>query len=133
MINKIDLPAAQPDEIAQDVQDLLGTPSVDMPRISAKNGIGIHEALDKVIAEVPPPATNSDESLRALVFDSHYDAYKGVIAYVRIVDGSVHKRDLLRLFATGARFEPVEIGVFDPLMRAVDALNRAKSAISPLA
>ncbi len=123
VINKIDLPAAQPEEIARDVEELLGTPLNDMPRISAKNGIGIEEVLEKVIAEAPPPTTQPGHSLRALVFDSHYDAYKGVIAYVRIVDGSVKKRDLLRLYATDARFEPVEIGVFDPLMRTVDALG----------
>ncbi len=123
VINKIDLPAAQPDEIALDVQELLGTPVADMPRISAKSGIGVSDVLDKIIAEVPAPATNSGENLRALVFDSHYDVYKGVVAYVRIVDGAVHRRDMLRLFATDARFEPVEIGVFDPLMRAVDTLT----------
>ena len=123
VINKIDLPAAQPDEVAREVEDLLGTPVADMPRISAKNAIGIAEVLDKVVAEVPAPATDAAESLRALVFDSHYDAYKGVIAYVRIVDGVVARRDQLRLYATGARFEPVEIGVFDPLMRAVDCLS----------
>ena len=123
LINKIDLPAAQPDEVARDVQDLLGTPVADMPRISAKNAVGIAEVLDKVINEVPAPTTDAAESLRALVFDSHYDAYKGVIAYVRIVDGVVNRRDQLRLYATGARFEPVEIGVFDPLMRTVDCLN----------
>ncbi len=123
LINKIDLPAAQPDEVARDVQDLLGTPVADMPRISAKNAVGIAEVLDKVINEVPAPTTDAAESLRALVFDSHYDAYKGVIAYVRIVDGVINRRDQLRLYATGARFEPVEIGVFDPLMRTVNCLN----------
>ena len=123
VINKIDLPAAQPDEIAREVEELLGTPVADMPLISAKNGIGVAEVLEKVIAEVPPPSTSHDQSLRALVFDSHYDAYKGVIAYVRIVDGGLNKRDQLGLMATGARFEPVEIGVFDPLMRSVDALQ----------
>ena len=123
VINKIDLPAAQPDEIAREVEELLGTPVADMPLISAKNGIGVAEVLEKVIAEVPPPSTSRDQSLRALVFDSHYDAYKGVIAYVRIVDGGLNKRDQLGLMATGARFEPVEIGVFDPLMRSVDALQ----------
>ena len=123
VINKIDLPAAQPDEIARDVEELLGTPVADMPRISAKNGIGIAAVLEKVIAEAPAPTTQRDSSLRALVFDSHYDAYKGVIAYIRVVDGSVNRRDQLRLYATEARFEPVEIGVFDPLMRAVDSLQ----------
>ena len=123
VINKIDLPAAQPDLVAREVEDLLGTPVADMPRISAKSGIGVIEVLEKVIAEVPAPTTDVAEPLRALVFDSHYDAYKGVIAYVRVTDGSVNRRMLLKLFATDVRFEPVEIGVFDPLMRTVDELH----------
>ena len=123
VINKIDLPAAQPDEVARDVEELLGTPLEDMPRISAKNGMGVVDVLEKVIAEVPAPATDTQEALRALVFDSHYDVYKGVIAYVRVVDGIVGRRSLLKLVATGARFEPVEIGVFDPIMRMTDDLQ----------
>ena len=123
VINKIDLPAAQPEEIARDVQELLGTPAADMPRISAKKGLGVTDLLETVIAEVPPPSTNGSQALRALVFDSHYDAYKGVIAYVRVVDGAISQRDTLKLVATGARFEPVELGVFDPLMRATGQLG----------
>ncbi len=123
VINKIDLPAAQPAEIAREVEELLGTPVADMPLISAKNGIGVADVLEKVIAEVPQPQSDPDEALRALVFDSHYDVYKGVIAYVRVVDGAVGKRDLLQLYATGVRFEPVELGVFDPVMRAVEGLG----------
>ncbi len=123
VINKIDLPASQPDEVAKDVQDLLGTPAEDMPRISAKNGIGIGDVLENIIAQVPPPTTSQAGVPRALVFDSHYDAYKGVIAYVRVVDGAIRLRDMLKLFATGARFEPVEIGVFDPVMRATSELG----------
>ena len=123
VINKIDLPAAQPDAVAREVEELLGSSVDDLPRISAKQGIGVVDLLETIIADVPPPSTNAQESLRALVFDSHYDSYKGVIAYVRIVDGSVNRRDLLSLYATGARFEPVEIGVFDPVMRTVDSLN----------
>jgi len=123
VINKIDLPAAQPDDVAREVEDLLGTPSREMPRISAKNGIGVMDVLERVISEVPPPATEAGEAFRALVFDSHYDAYKGVIAYVRVTDGAVSKRALLKLFATGARFEAVEIGVFDPVMRTVAELG----------
>ena len=114
VINKIDLPAAQPEEVARDVEELLGASVQEMPRISAKNGLGITEVLEKVIAEVPSPLTDESGPLRALVFDSHYDAYKGVIAYVRVVDGTVGSREMLKLFATGARFEPIEIGVFDP-------------------
>jgi len=94
-----------------------------MPRISAKNGIGVRDLLEKVLVEVPPPSTDAGEPFRALVFDSHYDAYKGVIAYVRVVDGAINRRQMLKLVATGARFEPVEIGVFDPIMRAVDDLR----------
>jgi len=123
VINKIDLPAAQPDEVAREVEELLGSSGDELPRISAKNGIGVVDLLETIIAGVPPPSTNAQESLRALVFDSHYDLYKGVIAYVRVVDGAVNRRDLLKLFATGARFEPVEIGVFDPVMRTVDSLK----------
>jgi GTP-binding protein LepA len=122
VINKIDLPAAQPDEVARDVQELLGAQVEDMPRVSAKNGLGVADVLEKVIAEVPPPSTDRFEALRALVFDSHYDAYKGVIAYVRVVDGTIGRRDMLKLFATGVCFEPVELGVFDPVMRATDEL-----------
>ncbi len=123
VINKIDLPAAQPDEVAHEVEELLGSSGDELPRISAKNGIGVVDLLETIIAEVPPPTTDAQETLRALVFDSHYDSYKGVIAYVRVVDGGVNRRDLLKLFATGARFEPVEIGVFDPVMRTVDSLK----------
>ncbi|MCY3979166.1 MAG: translation elongation factor 4 [Chloroflexi bacterium] len=123
VINKIDLPAAQPDEVARDVEELLGASLQNMPRISAKNGLGVREVLERVVADVPPPATDESEPLRALVFDSHYDAYKGVIAYVRVVDGTVGSRDMLKLFATGARFESIEIGVFDPVLRATGELK----------
>ncbi len=123
VINKIDLPAAQPSDVARDVEELLGTPAREMCRISAKNGIGVRDLLEKVLSEVPAPATAAGQPFRALVFDSHYDAYKGVIAYVRVVDGAINRRQMLKLVATGARFEPVEIGVFDPIMRGVEGLR----------
>ena len=123
VINKIDLPAAQPDAVAREVEELLGSGRDAMPRISAKSGAGVRAVLERVIAEVPPPSSAGDGTLRALVFDSHYDAYKGVIAYIRVVDGTVGRRDPLTLFATGARFEPLEIGVFDPVMREVESLS----------
>ena len=94
-----------------------------MPWISAKNGIGIADVLEKVVSDVPAPNTDPSEPLRALVFDSHYDSYKGVIAYIRVVDGEVKRQEMLKLFATGAHFEPVEVGVFDPVMRVTDALR----------
>lgn len=124
VINKIDLPAATPDDIAQEVEDLLGTTAAeDILRISAKSGIGVSEVLETVVKDVPPPSGDADAPLRALVFDSHYDVYKGVVAYVRVVDGTVGKRDTMRLIATNTKFEPVEMGVFAPDMRPVDSLS----------
>ena len=122
VINKVDLPAARPDDVARELQELLGTPTEEMLRISAKSGAGVQDVLEKVIADVPPPPGLQDAPLRALVFDSHYDSYKGVIAYVRIVDGRLGQREQLQLMATGSRFEPVETGVFNPAMQVMDGL-----------
>jgi GTP-binding protein LepA len=123
VINKIDLPAARPKEVAKELEDLLGISADLMIPISAKQGLGIEEVLEAIIERVPPPKGDLNTPLRALVFDSHYDAYKGVVAYVRIVDGSLDKRSALRLLATDAKFEPVEIGVFDPNMHVTDRLE----------
>jgi GTP-binding protein LepA len=123
IVNKIDLPSARPDDIAQELEELLGSVEADkMLRISAKSGIGVRDVMEAVVKQVPPPSGDPDAPLRALVFDSHYDSYKGVIAYVRVVDGSVTKKDALRLMATNAKFEPVEIGVFSPTMHAIEGL-----------
>ncbi|MDZ4671463.1 MAG: translation elongation factor 4 [Phototrophicales bacterium] len=127
VINKIDLPSARPDEISQEVEDLLGLPAEDMLRISAKNGIGIVEVLHQLIDKVPAPRGDLDKPLRALVFDSHYDAYKGVIAYVRVVDGIVKKNDLLKMMANSAKFEPIEIGIFNPAMRPIESLGAGET------
>jgi GTP-binding protein LepA len=123
VINKIDLPAARPDEVAQEIENLLGTPAEDILRISAKVGLGVQDVLEAVVERVPPPKGELDAPLRALVFDSHYDSYKGVVAYVRIVDGSLNKATALKMMSTEARFEPVEIGIFNPAMRPVDGLS----------
>lgn len=123
VINKIDLPAARPDEVASEVADLLGMPANEMLRISAKSGVGVQDVLEMVIKHVPPPSGDAAAPLRALVFDSHYDAYKGVVAYVRVVDGRLDRRTALSLMATGVRFEPVEIGVFTPAMQPVESLG----------
>jgi GTP-binding protein LepA len=123
VINKIDLPSARPAEVAKELEDLLGVPSDEMIPISAKQGLGIQDVLEAIIKRVPPPKGNPEAPLRALVFDSHYDVYKGVVAYVRVVDGRVDKRAAFRLMATGAKFEPVEIGVFSPGMIAQDSLE----------
>jgi GTP-binding protein LepA len=123
VINKIDLPAARPAEIAKELEDLLGVPASEMIPISAKQGLGVQDVMEAIIKRVPPPKGDPDAPLRALVFDSHYDSYKGVVAYVRIIDGKVDKRTPMRLIATDAKFEPVEIGVFNPTMKATDSLE----------
>ncbi|MCB9451830.1 MAG: elongation factor 4 [Anaerolineaceae bacterium] len=123
VINKIDLPAARPKDIAKELEDLLGVSADTMIPISAKQGTGIQDVLEAIITQVPPPKGDSNAPLKALVFDSHYDSYKGVIAYVRVFEGRLDKRDVLRLIATDAKFEPVEIGVFNPDMRAIDRLE----------
>ncbi len=123
VINKIDLPAAHPAEVAKELEDLLGISSAEMIQISAKQGLGIQDVLEAIVLRVPPPKGDLAMPLRALVFDSHYDAYKGVVAYVRVFDGKLDARSALRLIATDAKFEPVEIGVFSPQMTVKDTLE----------
>ncbi|NWF71347.1 MAG: elongation factor 4 [Chloroflexi bacterium] len=123
VVNKIDLPAARPDEIAKEVEDLLGVSADEMIRISAKQGVGVQDVLEAVVQQVPAPKGDENAPLRALVFDSHYDSYKGVVAYVRVVDGKLSGRTPLRLMATDAKFEPVEIGVFSPTMQPINELT----------
>lgn len=123
ILNKIDLPHARPDEVAQDVGNLLGDDPNTILRISAKEGIGIKDVLERVVREVPPPKGDPDAPLQALIFDSHYDAYKGVVAYVRVVNGRIDMRTKLRMAATGAVAEPLEIGVFAPNMTPTGTLS----------
>ena len=123
VINKIDLPSAQPDVVAQDLNALLGVPSDHILRISAKDGTNIDKLLEEIVLEVPPPKLEPDLPLRALIFDSHYDAYKGVIAYVRVFEGTMRMTDTLRMMATKIEVKPVEIGIFAPTMRPVDMLT----------
>ncbi|GAP17654.1 GTP-binding protein LepA [Levilinea saccharolytica] len=123
VINKIDLPSARPDEVAQELENLMGYPAEEIVRISAKEGINVAQVLELVVNKVPPPKGNASEPLRALIFDSHYDSYKGVIAYVRVNEGEIRSGDSVKLMVTGAVVKPVEIGVFSPGMRPVDALR----------
>ncbi len=123
VINKIDLPHARPDDIAKEVGELLGDDPDGVLRISAKEGLGIRDVLERVIRDVPPPKGSSDAPLQALIFDSHYDAYKGVIAYVRVVNGSIHMKSKLRLANTGSQFDPIEIGSFTPRMTIGTVIN----------
>lgn len=110
ILNKIDLPGAEPDRVAQEVEDIIGLPCIDAPRISAKLGIGIVDVLEKVITEIPAPSGSLKAPLKALIFDSIYDPYKGVIVYVRVFEGSVKPGDTIRLMSTGAEFQLVEVG-----------------------
>jgi GTP-binding protein LepA len=123
VINKIDLPSARTDEVAEDVASLLGVPAESVLRISAKEGLHVDQVLEAVVQRVPPPKDEPDRPLRALIFDSHYDSYKGVIAYARIFEGSVQVTDTLHMFATRVDMKPVEIGIFTPDMRPVVSLS----------
>ena len=123
VINKIDLPSAHPDEVAEDVGSLLGMDPDDVIRISAKEGINVDQILEAIVTRVPPPKDEDGSPLRALIFDSHYDSYKGVIAYVRVVEGTIKQNDILRMFATQVDMKPVEIGIFAPGMKPVQSLG----------
>lgn len=123
VINKVDLPAARPDEIAKDLEDLLGIPATEMIQVSAKTGLNVREVLEAVVKRVPSPKGDRSTPLQALIFDSHYDSYKGVIAYVRIVNGVLDKRASLRMMSTASDYEPVEIGAFSPRMTEATRLE----------
>ena len=110
VINKIDLPAADPDMVAAEIENVIGLPNEDIIRASAKEGTGVKEILESLVKHIPPPQGNHDAPLRALVFDSHYDAYKGVIAYVRIVDGEISTGDNLLVMSSDVSTEALELG-----------------------
>jgi GTP-binding protein LepA len=121
--NKIDLPQADPDHVAAEIAELLGGTPDDVLRISAKTGDGVADVLDAIVAHVPPPAGSADAPARALIFDSSYDQYRGVIAFVRVVDGSFGTREQLRAMATGTQFEAEELGYMSPARRPVPELE----------
>ncbi|NMC12372.1 MAG: elongation factor 4 [Chloroflexi bacterium] len=123
VINKIDLISARPDEVAEEISALLGVPKESIIRISAKEGVNVEAVLEAIVNQVPAPRGDDHSPLRALIFDSHYDPYKGVIAYVRVMDGRITPTDALRLMATGAELKPVEIGVFTPGMTPTNSLS----------
>jgi len=123
VINKIDMASARPDEVANEISQLIGTPSENILRISAKMGENVEEVLEAVVQRVPPPSGDPDSPLRAMIFDSHYDAYKGVVAYVRVMDGRVEGEERLQLMASSANLRPIEVGVFSPEMRASNGLT----------
>src|SRR5437868_413709 len=123
VVNKIDLPQADPDAAAAEIADLVGEDVARVLRISAKTGEGVPEVLDAIVERMPPPAGAADAPARALVFDSSYDQYRGVVAFVRVVDGSLSSREPLRAMAQGTRFEAEEIGFMSPAMRPVERLE----------
>ncbi|HXV03355.1 MAG TPA: translation elongation factor 4 [Gaiellaceae bacterium] len=123
VVNKIDLPQADPDRAAQEIAELIGGDPSDVLRISAKTGEGVEDVLDAIVERIPPPAGASDAPPRALIFDSSYDQYRGVVAFVRVVDGSFRTREPLQAMAQGTRFEAEELGFFSPTMRASDTLE----------
>jgi GTP-binding protein LepA len=123
VVNKIDLPQADPDRAAQELADLIGGDPADVLRISAKTGQGVEEVLDAVIERIPAPSGDPEAPPRALIFDSSYDQYRGVVAFVRVVDGVFGRRERLLAMAEGTRFEAEELGFFSPTMRASDTLE----------
>lgn len=123
VLNKIDLPSADPERVKQEIEDVIGLDTSETVHASAKAGIGIKEILEQVVRSVPAPQGNPDHPLKALIFDSHYDPYKGVIVYVRVVDGSIRAGSKIKMMATDKTFEVIEVGAFMPRMTIVNELN----------
>ncbi|MBX7254486.1 MAG: translation elongation factor 4 [Candidatus Promineofilum sp.] len=123
VVNKIDLPAASPEDVAEEIENVTGFPAEDVIPISAKMGTNIDAVLEAVVRKIPPPAGDRDAPFRALVFDSHYDSYKGVIAYVRVFEGSVRHRQAVKMMSNDVSVEPIEIGIFSPGMVPAEELG----------
>ncbi|MCX5075473.1 translation elongation factor 4 [Streptomyces sp. NPDC060334] len=123
VLNKIDLPAAQPEKFAEELANLVGCQPEDVLRVSAKTGLGVDALLDKIVATVPAPVGPKDAPARAMIFDSVYDSYRGVVTYVRVVDGQLNKRERIRMMSTGATHELLEIGVSSPEMTPSDGIG----------
>lgn len=122
-LNKMDLPGAEPERVMSEVSTVLGYTEDETLKISGKTGLGVAELLEAIVHRIPPPSGMPESPLRALIFDSHYDRYKGVIAYLRVVDGSIRKGDRLKLMATGTELEVIEVGYFNPRECPVDVLS----------
>ena len=114
VINKIDLPSAQPEMVINEIEDVIGIPAEDAPQVSAKTGLNVESVLEEIVEKIPSPTGDENAPLKALIFDSYYDSYKGVIVYVRIKEGTVKPGDRIRMMATGAEFVVVEVGVMHP-------------------
>ena len=123
VINKIDLPSAEPERVRQEIEDVIGLDASEAVLASAKVGIGIEEILEQIVEKIPAPSGDPDAPLKALIFDSLYDPYRGVVAYVRIVDGTVKPGQRIKMMSTGKEFEVTEVGVFTPKQKIVDELT----------
>ena len=123
VINKIDLPSARPDEIKEEIEDVIGIEASEAPLISAKTGLNVEDVLEAVVEQIPAPNGDREAPLKALIFDSYYDSYKGVVNHVRILDGKVKAGTKIKLMATGKVYEVVEVGIFSPNMRAIKELS----------
>ncbi|MEV8348857.1 translation elongation factor 4 [Streptomyces niveus] len=123
VLNKIDLPAAQPEKFSEELANLIGCQPEDVLKVSAKTGVGVDLLLDRVVRDVPPPVGVADAPARAMIFDSVYDSYRGVVTYVRVIDGQLNKRERIRMMSTGATHELLEIGVSSPEMTPADGIG----------
>jgi len=123
VLNKIDLPAARTDEVKKEVTNLIGGKEDEITLVSAKDGRGVIEVIERIVQEVPPPSGDPDAPFRALIFDSHFDTYKGVVVYLRVIDGTIKPRDNIEMFVNGRKFEVNEIGIFTPWPVKVDSLS----------
>ena len=113
VVNKIDLPSADPERVCSEIESVIGIPAMDAPRISAKTGLNIEDVLERIVTDIPAPSGDTEKPLKALIFDSYYDSYKGVIIYIRVMDGTVKIGDTIKLMSTGAEFTIVEAGHMD--------------------
>ena len=124
ILNKIDLPSAHPDEVAQEVEDVIGLPCLDAPRVSAKTGLNVDQVLERVVTDIPAPTGDPDAPLKALIFDSQYDSYRGVIVYFRIMEGTLRTGQQVKMMASGATYQVIECGHLLPLgMESCDSLR----------
>ena len=123
IINKIDLPAAEPEKVKREIEDIIGLPADDAVLASAKNGIGIENILEAIVQRIPAPNYDENAPLKALIFDSFFDDYRGVITYIKVLDGSIKKGDKIKIWSTEKELEVLEAGIFSPTMKATDILT----------
>jgi len=123
IINKIDLPAAEPEKVKREIEDIIGLPADDAVLASAKNGIGIEDILEAIVHRIPAPNYDENAPLKALIFDSYFDDYRGVITYVKVLDGNIKKGDKIKIWSTEKELEVLEAGIFSPTMKSTDILT----------